>query len=90
MMAWRSAGVDIARTSQAQWATEQRIPASQAGPGDLVFYPGADGTTTVPGHVAMIVRPGWMIEAYGTGVPIREVPIRADPVGYTDPAAVTS
>src|SRR5271166_6253091 len=29
MMAYRAAGIDIARTSQDQWATEQRVPASQ-------------------------------------------------------------
>ena len=49
MMAYRAAGIDIARTSEAQWATEQRVPASQVQPGDLVFFAGSDGTTTVSG-----------------------------------------
>src|SRR5271163_97803 len=35
-MAYRAAGVDIARTSEAQWATEPHVPASQVRPGDLV------------------------------------------------------
>ena len=49
MMAYRTAGIDIARTSEAQWATEQRVPASQVQPGDLVFFAGSDGTTTDSG-----------------------------------------
>jgi len=83
--AWSAAGVSIARTSQNQWATERHIPASQAAAGDLVFYPGADGTWTAPGHVAMVSGPGQMIEAYATGYPIRETLIRSGAVGFTDP-----
>ena len=45
-------------------------------PGNFVFYPGADGTWTSPGHVALVVGGGDMIEAYATGYAIREVPIR--------------
>lgn len=85
MKAYASAGVPIARTSQAQWATEPHVTTPQ--PGDLVFYAGADGTTAAPGHVAVVVAPGQMIEAYGTGYPIRETPIRSGVVGFTDPAA---
>jgi cell wall-associated NlpC family hydrolase len=83
MMAYRSAGVGIARTSQAQWATERHV--SRPRPGDLVFYPGADGTWTAPGHVALVVGHGQMIEAYATGYPVRQVPIRPGAVGYTQP-----
>ena len=36
MMAYRAAGISIARTSQQQWATEVQVPASQVQPGDLV------------------------------------------------------
>jgi peptidoglycan DL-endopeptidase CwlO len=71
MMAYRSAGINIARTSEAQWATETRIPASQVQPGDLVFFAGADGTATNPGHVGLVIGRGQMIEAYATGFPIR-------------------
>jgi cell wall-associated NlpC family hydrolase len=82
-MAYRSAGVGIARTSQAQWATERHV--SRPRPGDLVFYPGADGTWASPGHVALVVGGGQMIEAYGTGYPVRDVPMRSGMVGYTQP-----
>jgi cell wall-associated NlpC family hydrolase len=83
MMAYRSAGVGIARTSQAQWATERHV--SRPRQGDLVFYPGADGTWTAPGHVALVLGHGQMIEAYATGYPVRQVPIRPGAVGYTQP-----
>ena len=82
-MAYRAAGVDVARTSQAQWATEPHVSSPQ--PGDLVFYPGADGTRAAPGHVALIIGHGQMIEAYGTGYPIRQVPVRPGMAGYTQP-----
>jgi cell wall-associated NlpC family hydrolase len=71
MMAYRAAGVSIARTSQQQWATEKHVPASQVQPGDLVFFAGADGTATAPGHVGIVIGQGKMIEAYATGFPIR-------------------
>jgi peptidoglycan DL-endopeptidase CwlO len=42
MMACRAAGLSIPRTSQAQWNWGRQIPASQAQPGDLVFFAGSD------------------------------------------------
>jgi cell wall-associated NlpC family hydrolase len=71
MMAYRAAGISIARTTFQQWATETRVPASQVQPGDLVFFAGADGTPTNPGHVGLVIGNGKMIEAYATGYPIR-------------------
>jgi cell wall-associated NlpC family hydrolase len=86
MMAYRAAGIDIARTSQVQWMTEQRIPASQVQPGDLVFFAGSDGTPTSPGHVGLVIGNGQMIEAYATGFPIRIATYTdRDPVGFTQP-----
>jgi cell wall-associated NlpC family hydrolase len=93
MMAYRAAGIDIARTSQAQWVTEVHVPASQVQAGDLVFFAGADGTTTSPGHVALVIGNGQMVEAYATGFPIRistygkpsSAPGDQDPIGFTRP-----
>ncbi len=86
MMAYRAAGIDIARTSQVQWTTEHQIPASQAQPGDLVFFAGADGTPTSPGHVGLVIGNGQMIEAYATGFPIRIASYtNRDPIGFTQP-----
>ena len=86
MMAYRAAGIDIARTSQVQWTTEHQIPASQVQPGDLVFFAGADGTPTSPGHVGLVIGNGQMIEAYATGFPIRIASYtNRDPIGFTQP-----
>ncbi|MBV9853251.1 MAG: C40 family peptidase [Streptosporangiaceae bacterium] len=71
MMAYRSAGIDIPRTSQEQWAWGPQVPANQVEPGDLVFFAGSDGTPTSPGHVGLVIGNGTMIEAYATGFPIR-------------------
>jgi cell wall-associated NlpC family hydrolase len=93
-MAYRSAGIHIARTSQAQWATEPHV--SDPARGDLVFFVGADGTPSSPGHVGLVVDPSrdLMIDAYAPGVPIHEetygqpgsAPGLQDPVGFTDPS----
>jgi cell wall-associated NlpC family hydrolase len=71
MMAYRAAGVSIARTSEQQWASLPHVPASKVVPGDLVFFAGADGTPTAPGHVGLVIGKNTMIEAYATGTPIR-------------------
>jgi len=95
MMAWRAAGITIPRTSQDQWAWGPQVSTPE--PGDLVFFAGADGTVTSPGHVGLVVDPArhLMIEAYAAGYPVRysqygtlsSAPGDQDPVGYTDPAA---
>jgi len=88
MMAYRTAGINLARTSQAQWASETRIPASQVQPGDLVFFAGADGTPASPGHVGLVIGNGQMIEAFATGFPIRVASYaNRDPIGFTRPWA---
>jgi len=90
MMAYRAAGIDIERTSEAQWASEQRVPASQVQPGDLVFFAGSDGTTTDPGHVGLVIGNGKMIEAYATGFPIRVASyLGRGAIGFTQPWAQT-
>lgn len=71
MMAYRSAGVNIPRTSQQQWAQLPHVSANQVVPGDLVFFAGSDGTPTAPGHVGLVIGKNTMIEAYATGTPLR-------------------
>jgi len=71
MMAYRQAGVDIPRTSEEQWAWGPRIQPGHEEPGDLVFFAGADGTRTNPGHVGLVIGKGKMVEAYATGTTIR-------------------
>jgi peptidoglycan DL-endopeptidase CwlO len=79
MMAYRQAGIFLLRTSQDMWAAAQALHRtytnmSEAEPGDLVFFAGSDGTTLSPGHVAMVIGGGKMVEAYATGFPIRIAP----------------
>jgi cell wall-associated NlpC family hydrolase len=71
MMAYRSAGVNIARTSQRQWTTLPKVPAAKVLPGDLVFFAGSDGTPKAPGHVGIVISKNTMIEAYAAGTPVR-------------------
>jgi cell wall-associated NlpC family hydrolase len=88
MEAYASAGVHIARTSQQQWVTEPHVSSPQ--PGDLAFFAGSDGTMTSPGHVGVVIGDGKMIEAYGTGYPIRVASYdRPDLAGFTDPAGTS-
>jgi cell wall-associated NlpC family hydrolase len=88
MMAYRTAGIEIPRTSQQQWAAGSPITSSQVQPGDLVFFAGADGTPAAPGHVGLVIGSGLMIEAYATGFPIRIAPYAdRDPIGFTRPWA---
>ena len=93
MMAYRSTGIDIPRTSELQWAWGPRVPAGHEEPGDLVFFAGSDGTLTSPGHVGLVIGHDLRIEAYATGFPIRisafgtsnAAPGDTNPVGFTRP-----
>ncbi|HEY2490355.1 MAG TPA: bifunctional lytic transglycosylase/C40 family peptidase [Streptosporangiaceae bacterium] len=95
MMAYRQAGVNIPRTSEEQWAWGPKIQPGHEEPGDLVFFAGSDGTQTNPGHVALVIGKGKMIEAYATGFPIRissfgtsnSAPGDQSVVGFTRPWA---
>jgi len=85
MMAYRAAGIAIPRTSQEQWVSGPRIPASQARPGDLVFFAGSDGTMTAPGHIGIVTGHDTMIDAPFTGEVVREESFSTDLVGFTRP-----
>jgi cell wall-associated NlpC family hydrolase len=94
MMAYASAGVSLQRTSEEQWASEPHVSAPDAG--DLVFFAGADGTPSSPGHVGIVVDPARrvMIDAYATGWPVEYDTYGpgaakgglSPVVGFTDPA----
>src|SRR5262249_29958767 len=98
MMAYRATGITIPRTSQAQWNWGRQIPASQAQPGDLVFFAGSDGTPAAPGHVGIVLDPAahTMINAYATGYTVAEDTYRpraskeglSPVVGFTRPLQV--
>ena len=86
--AWQAAGISIPRTSEDQWADLPHVSSPQ--PGDLVFFPGGDGTPAAPGHVALVIGGGQMIQAYATGTPIEVSPLNGDGaggiVGYARPS----
>jgi cell wall-associated NlpC family hydrolase len=84
--AWAAAGVSIPRTSEQQWADLPHVRQDQLQPGDLVFYTGSP-IDPPPGHVTMYAGGGQMIEAYGTGVPIRVTRLRSGAWGYARPGA---
>jgi cell wall-associated NlpC family hydrolase len=94
MEAFAAAGIEIPRTSEEQWAWGPQVSVPKRG--DLVFFAGADGTVSAPGHVGLVLNPAKhiMVDAYETGMPVEYdtygLPTSRgglDPVGFTDPAA---
>lgn len=63
--AWAHAGVALSRTTFTQAHDGAPVTSlHQAQPGDLLFIPGATGTTTQPGHVGMYAGHGVVVNAY--------------------------
>ncbi|MCX4983448.1 C40 family peptidase [Streptomyces sp. NBC_00572] len=72
--AWASAGRELPRTSQEQWATLPRVPLAELRPGDLVVYfPGAT-------HVAVYLGEGLVVQAPRPGGKVKVSPIAANPL----------
>jgi hypothetical protein len=69
---------NVPRTSSEQAAWAQKITASQLQPGDLIFseWPGDSGPT--PGHVAIYVGGGQLIEAPETGEDVHKIALDAN------------
>lgn len=77
VVAFADNGIKAPRTTYAQqpWSALVTIPASQAGAGDLVFW---------PGHVAIVVSPGTVVHAPRPGKSVEVVPVAyAGPRGTT-------
>ncbi len=78
--AWRAAGVNIPRTSRAQYSGLRNVTRSQLQPGDLVFY------NSPISHVAMYVGGDTIVEASRSGIPVRTARLsNRVPVGYARP-----
>jgi cell wall-associated NlpC family hydrolase len=76
MMAYRSAGISLPRTTFQQVLVGTPVyDLGQLQPGDLLFIAGGDGTPTDPGHVGMYIGSGLVIEAPETGEPIMITPL---------------
>ncbi len=70
-------GISLPRTSQEQATVGEPVASlADAQLGDLVFFPGTDGTASAPGHVGIYIGNGEMIDAPFTGADVR-----VDPVG---------
>jgi cell wall-associated NlpC family hydrolase len=66
--AWAAANVTLPRTSEDQYLATTRISRAELQPGDLVFYnAGQDGRPGLPGHVALYLGGGKIIEAPQSG-----------------------
>jgi len=89
--AYAAAGIHIARTTY-QWRQDgPQIPLSRIRPGDLLFYPGSDGTPQNPGHVVMYLGHGQVIQAPHTGTDVQTDPLNlAGAVAATRPAALAA
>jgi peptidoglycan DL-endopeptidase CwlO len=79
--AWRAAGVSIPRTAAGQLADLPRVR-GRLQAGDLLIYR-SDGPSQR--HVAIVVRPGRMVEALGRGIPVRSTSIRPGWLGAVRP-----
>lgn len=63
--AYEQAGIELPRTSQAQWAylAKKQIPLNKVQEGDILFAAGSDGTASAPGHEALMVSQKQVIQA---------------------------
>ncbi|WP_052692325.1 transglycosylase family protein [Gordonia sihwensis] len=75
----KATGVDIGGWTGAQYPNGIKISQQQAKPGDLVFSAiGEQGGA--PGHVAMYIGDGKVVEAQQAGVPVKVSPVPKDGV----------
>lgn len=82
LAAWKSAGVSLDRTSQAQWHDGVSVPLSQLQPGDLVFF----YNSTAPTHVAIYLGDGKVVHAPHPGASVEIINMNyMDPVGARRP-----
>jgi NlpC/P60 family len=81
--AWRAAGISIPRTAAGQLAGLPRVR-GRLQPGDLVIYR-TNGPTRR--HVALLVDRDRMVEARGSGIPVRVTSIRGGWLGAVRPGA---
>lgn len=69
-------GVSLPRTSEEQATVGTPVASlADAQPGDLVFFPGSDGTASSPGHVGIYIGNGEMIDAPETGETVQIQPV---------------
>ena len=69
MVEWsyENIGVQLARTTYAQYSEYPVKKGTVEQPGDLLFISGSDAHGSLPGHVMMFVKPGQVFQAPETG-----------------------
>jgi cell wall-associated NlpC family hydrolase len=80
---WKALGVDIPRTTYAQWDAGKPVAQADLKPGDEVFFTGSDPQNGKPGHEGLYIGGGMFIEAPGSGKNVRVARLagRSDFVG---------
>lgn len=76
MGAWRSAGVNLARTSRDQYKQVLKISYNELRPGDLVFWSTDPNNPDAIYHVAIWAGNGQIMEASKPGDPLRTISMR--------------
>ena len=93
MAAWASQGVPLphytagpaTRDWQVTRGTPEPLDLSEAHAGDLVFIPGADGTTAEPGHVGIVIGYLPTLDGHGRDLYLAQAPGYANlPVELTE------
>lgn len=78
---WGKQGVNIPRTTYQQWAAGKSVNLNGLQPGDAVFFKGSDSEVVnghvLPGHVAMYIGNGKVIQAPHTGADVEITPLSA-------------
>lgn len=70
--AWKQGGVNLPRTSQAQYGAGQRVSFSQLQPGDLLFF-----YSSSPSHVGIYAGNNKMVHASTSSKPVMEVELNS-------------
>ncbi|GEK22518.1 hypothetical protein CXY01_30380 [Cellulomonas xylanilytica] len=76
MSAWRTAGVNLARTTRDQYKQVLKISYSELRPGDLVFWSTNPNNPDSIYHVAIWAGNGQIMEASKPGDPLRTIAMR--------------
>ena len=71
--AWAAGGHALTRTTYTQMRDGVATSEALLSPGDLVLTPGSDGSLASPGHVAMFIGDGLVVEAPHTGDVVKVV-----------------
>jgi cell wall-associated NlpC family hydrolase len=71
--AFGKVGINLPRTALDQYNATQRIPASEAKAGDLVFFRGTYGSSDFVSHVGIYVGNGKMFNANDSGIEYSDI-----------------